>query len=207
MSSWSDSNSTDDLDQSEVVLNDSSGAPIGQSPTNPIYVSGNQMPVAPGDIVIHSVTDLMDGVSTSQVVNGSVTPVVFSAGPPAGQVWYVYAIKFLFADGGNAKIDSYAGIASGLTNGLLVEQTVNSVDYELHNLKNNADAVEIFTNNPFAGGNSGFITDSNFYSGVKVMSPQVTLTGDDSDAIKVTVRDNLTGLIAQEMAIGYFRIV
>ena len=155
----------------------------------------------------HSVVQLANGAATDMNVNGSVTPVVFSSGPGAGITWYVDSITFQFSDTGASKLNDWGAINGGLTNGLLCESLINSTARTLFNLKQNRGVVSVFSDGGFAGGNSGFITDANFYSGLLNTFPGFTLIGDDGDLIRATVRDDLTGLTSQSMRIHYWMVV
>ena len=160
---------------------------------------------APGSIVHHESISFLNGASDVMAVDGSVTPVVFSIAPPSGQIWYIDTLSFLFSDGGASKSDDWGAINGGLTNGVLIETFISSVSRTIANLKINRGLVITFSDGAFSGGNSGFITDANFYSGILDMRPNVTLIGSAGDKIKVTVRDNLTGLISQQMSAHYWR--
>jgi hypothetical protein len=57
-------------------------------------------------------------------VNGSVTPVVFTVGPPVGQVWMITTISLSLVDQ-NMAWNLFAGVAA-LTNGILVQARAGS---------------------------------------------------------------------------------
>jgi hypothetical protein len=140
-------------------------------------------------------------------VNGSVTPVVFTIAPPSGVVWYVFELGITIEDSGTNKYNDFGGIAGGLTNGLLIEQVVNSTSYTLTNAQTNKDLVETFSDHFFKGQSTAFINSSNFFTGKVELRTPLTLVGDNSDEIKVTVRDNLTGLNLLRVNLEYMRIV
>jgi len=200
-------NASDSNDNTTVVLKNDSNVSIGQNSTNPVHVTGNTQ-LVPNSTIIHALSELTNVThGNDQTQDGSVTEIVYSTGPGAGEIWYITEINFQIADGGNAKITDWGGITNGLTNGLLIEQTINSTDYEMLNLKQNKNILEFFNEDTFAGGRSGFITNSNFFSGAIQFPQPVTLIGDDSDMIKATVRDDLTVLDLQVMAVQYFRVL
>jgi len=168
----------------------------------------SQNPQVPAEVLHHTIVFLAtSGGSNVMSINGSVTPVEFFAGPGAGKVWYVDSIGFEFSDSGASKAADWAAINLGLTNGFLIESTINSVDRTIVNLKTNRGVVTSFHSGAFSGGASGFITDSNFYSGILNLDPNMTLIGDDGDMIKATVRDDLTGLVSQQMIIHYWEVI
>ena len=207
-------NVTDDLDQAKVSVSDPAtglGAEVktilGEKRLLVDTSSAGGIPVIPSDPVVYQDVYLLSGGSKDMTVNGSVTPVVFSAGPPAGQRWYVQNLNFIIQDNGAVKASDF-GSQAGLTNGVLFEWQINSVDYELINLMDNADSLAVFTQSGWMGGTaSGFVTDANYFNGHFPFRTPGTLIGDDGDVFKVTVRDNLSGLARMAVSIAYWRIV
>ena len=197
-------------DDQYVVLRNDAGTQTGEFTGDRFKVdaiSGTN-PAVPVDIVNHAIVELLDGASSAAMnIDGSITPVEFTVGPPNGETWYVDSVGFAFSDSGAAKGIDWGGINLGLANGFLIETTIGTVDREIANLKSNIGIVTTFDDGGFAGGNSGFITDANFYSGLLNLTPNITLIGSASEVIKATVRDNLTGLVSQKMIIHYWVVL
>ena len=127
-------------------------------------------------------------------INGAITPVVFTAGPGAGDVIYVSGISIWLEDKGSWLKTSFGAIASGLTNGVLVELGRNAVFQEIGVLKNNFDIASIFN-----GGQAISLKDISgeiALIGTQQTTPlrNIRLDGDNNDLIRVTIRDILTGL-------------
>lgn len=194
-----------DKDSADQIVGGTDGTIIGNV-NDRLKVIG-QSDLIPGTIVQHSFATLLNGASSNMAVNGSTTPVVFSAGPASGKTWYINSIGFEFSDTGATKSADYGGINLGLTNGFLIEQVINTTNYAVANLKSNREIVIVFHSGAFAGGNSGFITDANFYSGLLDITPHLTLVGTAGDKIQATVRDDLTGLVEQRLIIHYWEAI
>jgi hypothetical protein len=173
---------------------------------NAVHVIGSDA-TAPDNQVVYFVDHVANGGSTEFAVNGSVTPVVFTAPVPAGQIWYLDELKIYIQDGGNINANAYGGITSGLTNGVLIEFQINSIDYTYFNMKTNLDITDAFPQEGLIGSSSGFLNTNKAFIGTTTFAPKIALTGDDGDLIRVTVRDNLVGLDFHEMSFKYHRII
>lgn len=162
--------------------------------------------IAPPSKIVHSQTNVLNSGSSSLAVDGSTTPVVFTAGPPSGETWYITELGIVIEDSGNNTVDRY-GALTALTNGTLIEQVVDSTAYTFSNLFNNIDIVESFTDHSFRGVANAFLNSPNFFTGKVSLKEPVTLVGNNSDVIKVTVRDNVTGLDQHRISIEYFKVL
>ena len=82
--------------------------------------------IAPLDKLVWASTHLkLNGTGTIEMdVNGSSTQQVFSEGPPAGQVWFVYSLSFLIVDNGTMDDDNF-GVEPALANGSLSCNKIN----------------------------------------------------------------------------------
>jgi len=163
-------------------------------------------PTIPNDSVIHFNTPFVDGSSNDMTVDGSTTAVEFTAGPGAGEIWYIFEIGLSIEDSGNNTIDRFGAITE-LTNGVLIEQTINSTDYEFENLTTNLDIIESFTDHFIRGQANSFLNAGNFFSGKLELRVPVTLVGDNGDEFKMTVRDDLTGLNTLRGLIEGYRVL
>ena len=164
-------------------------------------------PNVPSTKVVYESVHVENGGSRSMTVDGSVTPVEFMIGPPAGEIWYIFELGVEISDQGNNTITSFGAINAGLTNGLDIEQHVDSVDYLFVNLKTNLDIVSVFSDHSFRGQANSFLNSTNFYAGKVELRQAVTLVGDDGDEIRFIVNDDLEGLDTLEGIVEYYRVV
>ncbi len=86
------------------------------------------------------------GFSNDMRVDGSVTPVIFSAGPPQGTTWQVTALELVLADV-NMQFNEFAGLGLTLTNGILagVGDITDTINFDYLNgepIKTNGDFVK-----------------------------------------------------------------
>lgn len=162
---------------------------------------------APGKKIALFEVDFEDSVGSSDLlVNGSVTPVVFTVAPPVGEIWFIQTVTWLFDDSGTTNLTDFGAINGGLTNGVLLEERIDSVNHVGANLINNIDIIMIF---PliFSGASGGVGNSTQLYVGRLGPTTALTLNGDDGDLIRITVRDNVTGLNAFRMGATYMRIL
>ena len=195
----------------KVFLYDAAGNPIG-SVGDRLKVDA-VVGLGSSNRLIYSVVPLTNGGSNDMTVNGSVTPIVFTAGPTTtNEVWYASALLISGTDGGNVNPDRYFGIAGGLSNGTLIEQQINSVDYEMMTLKTNTDIAECFqSNGSIRGIANGYLNDANFFTGGMRLdegsTPGVELRQADGDQFKVTIQDNLSPIDLHRLTLVYYRVV
>ena len=170
--------------------------------------AGGAVSCIPADKTICASQMLMNTGSGDMTVDGSTTSVVFSGGPPSGEVWYVHGISIYIEDPGTNDSQDFGAIMSGLTNGLKVDQIVDSTAYTLHTFKSNLMlALNFTTGSHFVGQPNGFINTANAFMGSHPFKCPVTLTGDNSDKIQSTVQDDLGALSALYMTLTYFKVV
>ena len=161
---------------------------------------GGNEPIIPADETTYFTDYVKNGGSPDLNVNGATTPVEFSMGPSGSDTWYLTEIVIMIQDGGNLDATDYGAIASGLTNGLLIEHSLVGTDYQIANLKINVDLAVTFSNQALEGTSQGFLNDSNLFIGAFKVEPEITLNASNSDVLKVTVRDNLTALTMHRLA-------
>jgi hypothetical protein len=160
----------------------------------------------PASSIVYAEVNVDNAGSEDMNVNGSVTPVVFTAGPGAGEKWYIFELGVTIEDSGNNTVERYGSI-SGVTNGTLVEQVISGTAYTFTNVLNNLNIVETFTDHSFRGVSNSYLNSPNFFTGKAELRVAVTLDGDNSDVIRVTVRDNLTGLDQHRFSVEYYRVL
>lgn len=156
------------------------------SPTNQLQVISG---IFGGDLTKVKIGFLEDsGGSADLLVDGSVTPVVFTfdADPTddifLNQVRYT-AVTTRFDVGA----DSFMKEAA-LTNGCLVEITSNGVTSEVANFKISEDLIEFGTPDQFE---YSMTTLNDFVIGGVVLGGSIKLAAGTADNVKVTIRDNL----------------
>ena len=146
---------------------------------------------------------LLNGSSDDMNVDGSSTSVVFEYAPPSGTEVYLDHISLAIRDNGVLNPDTF-GAETSLTNGVLLQFTIDSTDYTIINLQENWQiATHFSTGGNMVGESNGFLNDKNIFTGnIQLTAKDITLNGTDGDKIKVTVRDDLTGLTFLRMAVG-----
>ena len=137
---------------------------------------------------------LANGTTTDLQVNGATTPVVFSYAAPATSVT-IYAVRLImsgtsFSFANNSFGGSVAGAlgavtyAAANTKGVLVGAKSGGVSYTMAKFLINEDML-------CSNGGGGMATSSGTVLASTVLCNQ-TLIGGSTDAIIVTVQDNLT---------------
>ena len=158
---------------------------------------GNAIPSDPSDLVL---TFLSDGSSHDMLVDGSSTPVAFTFGPSASEIWSLQEMLIVFT----ADDFEFNGASFGpntlLTNGIVVELVQNSVVTELFNIKQNEDFLRTPGRLPLVN-NTG---QKDVLSSTFAFGGLVKLDASTSDIIRVRVRDNLTSVKLKYLtATGY----
>jgi hypothetical protein len=171
----------------------------GMADSIPVVLPNNQtaipVTVVGSSDIANLVTDYLktSGGAYNMKVNGSVTPVVYNFVADAIKDIEVYELRFVFS----AASFNWSGIGfgknatAGLTNGILVEMTVNNgVAIALNNIKINEDFLRTFGEVPVvdsAGSTVVMVSSYRFAPG------SLQLKAGSADKVKVTIRDDLTG--------------
>ena len=155
----------------------------------------NPNPVV-GPSTIETDTFLMDGSAVALNVNGATTPVVFKFEPPTTNDVAVLLIGFVAEDAtitlGGAKFISQT--VATLTNGLLVELKAGDRVYQLGNFKNTRDLTLFASQDGFQlieGPRDSLRATRRLPERAVLKRTGIYAT---PDYVKVTVRDNLSGL-------------
>jgi hypothetical protein len=173
------------------------------TPNNRLQVEAN-ISALPATAVEYRLVKLLNGTSSAQNVDGSVTPQVFSFSPGTDETWYIEAVTFIFNDNGTANPGDYGCIAGGLTNGVLFEIKSNGVATSGQVIKNNIAVMQLFCEHPISP-NSAFLGQSPTYAGIIKVNNPFILKYSTGDYIRATIRDNLTGLNYQEISVRLWR--
>lgn len=148
-------------------------------------------------------TDTAIKSKDSLLVNGSVTPVVFSILPTIVQKGDFTKIIIVIESTTSMDFTTF-GSKDPLTNGCLVRVKKSNGDFRnLFNFKTNSDFIENsfshFFQEKVGGGGFGFTSESTF-GGQQNRGVVIRLEGSESEELQVVVQDNLTtGLIKLKM--------
>ena len=134
---------------------------------------------------------LKNGGSNDLVVDGSSTPVTFSAAPGTGKKWYIHSISILFEDTG-INFNKFGGITA-LTNGVDLKITEGGESERLGlNAKKNSDFYEFATAVILQSAATDVLS---IRSNIKISQGTTFELKDSlSENVKVVVNDNLTGI-------------
>lgn len=142
---------------------------------------------------VYATLSFLNGTSSNLAVNGSVTPVVFTAQPQPTQIVFLESIQMLIADDKAFSINGFGGIPA-LTNGVLIEYQSKGILYNLKTLFNNADIFSFFTANPPFIDRTILGASDSFYAGDWEIQHRIVIDPAFNDFVRITVRDNLSGL-------------
>lgn len=147
-----------------------------------------------------------DGSTISAAVDGSsvAKEFIFS---PSGRVAIVYRVILYIEDNANFRVQDYGGISGGLTNGILLG-VYDSDDVILLDL---TDGLPIKTNGSWSR-LCYDVNHLNYGSGNEVLTGRWTFEKSgrglllrDGDQLKVTIQDDLTGLVHHTFMVqGYY---
>lgn len=142
----------------------------------------------PGRLVL---AFLENGGSSDMVVDGSSTPVDFIGSPPTGKIWYIKSIHIIIEDS-NINFSKFGGIGS-LTNGVdfFVTEDGQS-ERTLASIKRNGQFYS-FANDVEIQSAATDILIARINLGVNA-GTTLSLTNSNSEQLKATVNDDLTGL-------------
>ena len=149
-------------------------------------VSFASTPQSPASILNEFV---MNGSNTSLLVDGSVTPVVYSYVADDAYDISLVEIKFTLVSNSVTFGSNYFGATSGpLPNGLLVEIISNSITGTIYNLKQN----ESFINFASPGGFEWVVSSKDMMSSTYLIGGGLKLYAGTGDMVRITVRDNIS---------------
>jgi len=158
----------------------------------------------PATPVEYKIVKLLNGSSPDMDVNGSSTPVEFDYTPDTDEVWYVERITFVLEDTGSPEPDDFGTISGPLSNGCLLEVQSNGNTIELANVTSNLEIVQSFANESY-GDSNGILGSGASYKGSILFRNPFIIQDSTSDFIRMTIRDNITGLNFQQVSILLWR--
>ena len=144
---------------------------------------------------------LQNGGSNEMNVDGSVTPVNFDLAPTAGLTYFVHGITLFLQDTGTMDYLDFGALPGPLANGVQVSSVVKGASYTVGNIQSNIDLSMYFKADAnFGSGASdlGFFNDLDFFLGKMEFINPLILQQSTGDHLRITIRDDLTGL-------GYLR--
>jgi hypothetical protein len=134
------------------------------------------------------------GGSASMVVNGAVTPQLFTYSPPAGETWIVGKVKIMLCDNSNYGANTF-GQVPALSNGLLLSfKSKGGAVQNLCNLKTNEDLLIAFGETIMTNVDAAILGANRILASGMSLRQRLVLNGDQGDYFRVTARDDLTGL-------------
>lgn len=148
---------------------------------------------------------LNSGGGDDMDVDGSVTPVDFTIGPPSGEIWFPSFVSIVIEDSGTIDPAEFGSLPT-LTNGFKIIQKVNGTEHELVNIKKNFGLTfQFMSGNSFAGVGAGWLNTGNLFTGLHKVEPMMILDGLNGDEFIARVSDNLTGLNELHMGAIFWR--
>lgn len=141
---------------------------------------------------------IISRVADNMNVNGSVTPQVFDVHPKPGGIFLLEGLGLFLQDPGTTPYNNFGAISS-LSNGVLFSVRSTGVDNNMFNLKDNADISTIFSGIAGAGaallgiGGGWLNTEDAVAFSLRFTQP-IMIDSRTNDRLRITVRDNLTGL-------------
>lgn len=209
----SDLSISDGTDLIKGIFPKTIGTLSGDDFTEIGHVSDYLKVVTPDDDVngrrrVYFWAPLLNGGSPDMDVNGtSGSPIEFTSGPGAGEVWYLEQLSFLIHHPGSMDSTDYGSIAGGLTNGFQVVFDLNSTETTFVNLKNNVEITNTMSGITGSTGDEsfGWLDDDDWFSGHIDFNTPIKFIGDDGDQIIGRVRDSLSILQEQQMCALFWK--
>lgn len=169
-------------------------------------VDGIAIDPVPKTKKLYSQTLFTNGSATNMNVDGSGTPVDFDI-TVGGLTFYIIGFSVLLWDPGTMSVANFGSISS-LANGVEIIQEVDSTEYTLATITNNAEMALFFPEQKFTTSvNTGFLNAIDIFIGSVKFPEPITISGPDSDSLIVRINDNLTGLTAFSMSALGWRVI
>lgn len=128
-------------------------------------------------------------------VDGSGTPVIFSHDIPEGEKWFLECVTFFIIDPGTMAYNVFGGLGAALTNGIDIRITKCGTNYDIRSIKDNSDILMTFNHNINTGSTAtAFLNEEDYFCGSLDFREPMKLCGDESDGVKIRIRDDLTGI-------------
>ena len=172
-----------------------------------IQTKGDSSIVITEDEPHHFIKYLENAGSRTMNVDGSTTAQTFSNGPGAGKIWYVYELRFVISDLKVESRDKLGDIAGPLTNGILLQNDIDSVTYEITTIKRNAEIAAVWNYEFSAKSDLALANEDALFVGFMQFDNIVVLDGDRSDTMQAVIQDDLTGLTELLMTFKAYEVI
>jgi len=143
-------------------------------------------------------------------VEGSVeATITFKWEPPEGEMWNLERLFFFLLDDGDMMHNKFAALESKLTNGLKLVMRVNCCDSKVTDVVDNTDLLMLFPiDRNIGNGSAGFLNEDDYYAGSLVFGEGIQMEGrsEDSDLVKMVVKDDLREVTRMRMAVLCWKI-
>lgn len=132
---------------------------------------------------------LLNAGSPNMVVNGSVTPVVFTMSIASGKIFSADELILTMSGSGNINDPAQFWTFAALTNGISTEQSLGGISLtQTGIIKSNIDLIS-FVGADFIGKTLG---THNIVRGTIQFKTPISFNGTRGDYFRITIRDNLT---------------
>jgi len=147
---------------------------------------------------------LESGGSSTMNIDGSVTPVTFSAAPPTGKKWFIHSVTLVIEDA-SINFTRFGGIPGGLTNGIEIRAKEGGLaEATLGTFKTNGDFHVFTTDIRIDSAATDFLTvDANIKENT---GTTLELANANSEIFKIIVNDDLTALDRFNVLIKGFEV-
>jgi len=147
----------------------------------------------------YKIEKLKDGSEENMNKDGSGSNLTYKFEIPAGEEWIFHRASVFLLDSGAMTHNVFGALGSSLNDGCRFVIKRNGDDFRIKNIQDNVDLMMAFSNNVVVGSTTtGFLNDDDYFKG-DIEFPTgypVRLIGDNGDLVKMSIRDNLTGLAA-----------
>ena len=137
---------------------------------------------------------LKNGSSPDMNVNGSGTPQNFNYNA-ASSTKFIDSITVYLSDDADFTEVGVGGIATSLTNGILLTYQSKGIAATLVNLQSNMDIISMFHYQVFSDVDTGILSTSRIYVATFKLEHRIALVPGNSDYFRATIRDNLSSLV------------
>lgn len=163
------------------------------------------IPALPSDQPVRYTTETLEtsGGSSDMTVDGSVTPVVFEKVFGSGEVAFMEKLVLEIRDSGGSALGDF-GSGAALDPGILIEVQIGGVIAIVVVIKTNADLISaadlIFEITQFQG-SPLLVYNFLFLRSISINQ------NDNNDFVRVTIRDNLSGIQNLQMAFKRWEVI
>lgn len=116
--------------------------------------------------------------------------------PGTNEVWYLKEVLIFILDDGVMSYNVFGSLGTALTTGLKFVIKKAGTDSQVRNIKDNSDLLITFNDKIQTGNTStAFLEEDDYFRGSFVIPEDgIELSDENSDVVKMIVRDDLTGI-------------